>query len=82
MVCPNCSSDSIYVMDTMTGSDGKIYRRRKCLDCKGNFRTVETILKNNAESIKAYADAVESKSPFLKTANDKRRAQQNDSSKR
>lgn len=43
MKCPSasCRSENIKVKDTIHGSDGRIYRRRRCIDCGTSFRTVE-----------------------------------------
>ena len=65
MTCPNCGSENVCVRETMHGSGGKIYRRRKCNDCQMLFRTVEDVLDNTEQSNKDYSDAAKKKSPLL-----------------
>ena len=40
MKCPICESENIRVTNVRT-REGKIYRRRKCLDCGEKFTTYE-----------------------------------------
>lgn len=65
MTCPNCGSENVYVRETMHGSGGKIYRRRKCNDCLTMFRTVEDVLDDTEQSRKDYFEAVKNKSALL-----------------
>lgn len=73
MFCPMCNSSNVYVKDTMTGTDGSVYRRRRCANCNSNFRTVETVMDDTTESRKNYLDAVVNKSPLFKAVADEKR---------
>lgn len=42
MICPNCGSDDLQVLDTRA-CNGGIRRRRNCKDCDTRFTTYETI---------------------------------------
>lgn len=65
MFCPKCKSEHSRVVDTMHGSDGKTYRRQKCMRCGETFRTVETLLDDSEESRAAYrAAAYRKNKPF------------------
>lgn len=57
MDCPKCNSRCVYVVDTMHGDDGCVYRRRKCLDCGAKFHTIELQIGDNAKFKQGYADA-------------------------
>lgn len=61
MTCPNCGGTDIYVVDTLNGEDGYIYRRRKCRDCNTKFRTAELKIKNDMDLTRGYVDAFHSK---------------------
>lgn len=61
MTCPNCGGSNTYVVDTMSGPDGYIYRRRKCERCNTKFRTAELEIKNNDILNQGYVDAYHSK---------------------
>ena len=51
MKCPHCCSENIGIVDTLPGASNTQYRRRKCKDCNGLFRTVE-IVDNGSPSFK------------------------------
>ena len=42
MKCPNCGKTNTIIIDTRN-SNGKVNRKRSCLDCKKMFFTVETL---------------------------------------
>ena len=65
MICPACGSERNYVRETAQGTDGKIYRRRRCYDCDLRFHTVESVVADD-ESRKGYSEAINNKSGFLK----------------
>lgn len=45
MRCPFCGTDNDRVLDTRIQKEGEIIRRRReCLQCKGRFTTVETLM--------------------------------------
>ena len=70
MFCPKCESENIRVVDTMHEPDNMTYRRRKCLNCGTNFRTVETILDDSEESRAAYRAAAYRKNGPFKGGNE------------
>lgn len=43
MLCPNCKSPKVRVVDTLPLGDTEIFRRRRCSDCGHRFRSVETM---------------------------------------
>lgn len=61
MKCPHCNSDNIGVIDTLGGATNTIYRRRKCKDCGGLFRTVEIIDNGSPAVAKGYTAATRRK---------------------
>lgn len=65
MKCPKCGSVNITVSDTMHGSSSDIFRRRRCLDCRYKFRTVEIVAEDTEEFRKEYREAVLNKSNCL-----------------
>lgn len=44
MYCPHCQHHDSRVLDTRIQREGEIRRRRECLECKGRFTTLESIL--------------------------------------
>lgn len=45
MKCPYCGKDEDRVLDTRIQKEGEIIkRRRECLQCKGRFSTIETLM--------------------------------------
>jgi transcriptional repressor NrdR len=45
MRCPYCGQDNDRVLDTRIQKEGEVIRRRReCLNCKGRFTTVETLM--------------------------------------
>ena len=45
MKCPYCGKDEDRVLDTRIQKEGEVIkRRRECLQCKGRFSTVETLM--------------------------------------
>jgi transcriptional regulator NrdR family protein len=70
MTCPNCGSDNTCVRETMHGTGGKVYRRRRCNDCRSLFRTVEDLLDDTEQSNKDYFEAVKNKSALLRSIYD------------
>lgn len=44
MNCPICKSENTKVLETRVQKEHEIRRRRECLDCRGRFTTVETLL--------------------------------------
>lgn len=45
MKCPYCGKDEDRVLDTRIQKEGEnIKRRRECLQCKGRFSTIETVM--------------------------------------
>lgn len=67
MNCPSCGSENVCVKETMQGTDGKVYRRRQCLDCDARFRTVENVMDDTDRSRKDYFEAVKNKSALIKS---------------
>lgn len=57
MVCPECKSVNITVMDTMPGDYNEVYRRRKCQDCKRLIYTVEFEFKDDSLFRALYSKA-------------------------
>ena len=43
MRCPNCESDNLSVVDTIS-SQRENYRHRKCADCEFRFYTTEAVV--------------------------------------
>ena len=70
MNCPNCGGNNLKVMDTMAGSDNRIFRRRKCANCDNRFRTVEIMDDGSYKFGQDYLDAVLIKSDFYRNANE------------
>lgn len=66
MICPVCGSEYNFVRETAQGSDGKVYRRRRCGNCESKFRTVEAVLADEDESRKGYSEAMRNKSPLIR----------------
>lgn len=66
MNCPECGFSNYRVMDTINSADGKIYRRRKCLECGELFRTVEVMDDGSEEFKKNYFEAQQAKSSLLR----------------
>jgi transcriptional regulator NrdR family protein len=54
MNCPNCKSYNTTVFDTRLDERNRRRRRRKCLDCKYTFATIEVL---REEYQKMEADA-------------------------
>ncbi|MBC87252.1 MAG: transcriptional regulator NrdR [Bdellovibrionaceae bacterium] len=52
MYCPHCSHPESRVLDTRIQKEGEIRRRRECLECKGRFSTVESVLHSYPHIIK------------------------------
>lgn len=47
MICPQCSSSDIRVIDSRTAKDGRsIRRRRECNQCGARFTTLEEIIRD------------------------------------
>lgn len=44
MQCPFCKSQQVKVLETRVQKEHEIRRRRECIDCKGRFSTIETLL--------------------------------------
>lgn len=44
MKCPYCNHLQDRVLDTRIQTEGDIRRRRECLNCKGRFTTLESVL--------------------------------------
>jgi transcriptional repressor NrdR len=44
MQCPFCKSNQVKVLETRVQKEHEIRRRRECLECKGRFTTIETLL--------------------------------------
>lgn len=44
MYCPHCNHLESRVLDTRIQKEGEIRRRRECMECKGRFSTLETVL--------------------------------------
>lgn len=65
MICPACGSERIYVKETAQGSDGKVYRRRYCMDCNEKFHTVEGVI-DNSDSRQGYSEAMRNKSALIR----------------
>ena len=61
MKCPHCDSDNHGVIDTLGGATNTTYRRRKCKDCGGLFRTVEIIDNGSPAIAKGYTAAASRK---------------------
>ena len=61
MICPECKGYSVYVVDTMHGEDGYVYRRRQCIDCNAKFHTIEMSIGDNEVFKKGYSDAYDLK---------------------
>lgn len=66
MICPVCGSEYNFVRETAQGTDGKVYRRRRCGECEAKFRTVEVVMDDSDSSRKGYSDAMRNKSPLIK----------------
>ena len=66
MICPVCGSECNYVKETAQGSDGKVYRRRRCANCDKKFRTVEVLINDEDPSRKDYSEAMRNKSALLR----------------
>lgn len=66
MICPECGSECNYVRETAHGSDGKVYRRRRCAECEAKFRTVEVLINDSDPSRKDYSEAMRNKSALLR----------------
>ena len=76
MYCPKCGSNA-RVMDTIPYSDTEIYRRRKCLECKHIFKSVEIIDEDvpsdkEIEFNRRYEKAYMSKSKLFKAEFERR----------
>lgn len=67
MICPVCGSECNYVKETAQGSDGKVYRRRRCSNCDEKFRTVEVVINDADPSRKDYSEAMRNKSALLRS---------------
>ncbi|MCG8524977.1 MAG: transcriptional regulator NrdR [Opitutales bacterium] len=53
MICPQCSSADIRVIDSRTGRDGRsIRRRRQCNGCGARFTTLEEIIREGIVVVK------------------------------
>ena len=57
IICPRCSSECVYVADTIHDTGTRIYRLRKCRECDTKFHTVETIIDENSPMEKEYIKA-------------------------
>ena len=66
MKCPHCNSSNIGVIDTLPGASNTEYRRRKCKDCGGLFRTVEVIGNDGEAFERGYSAAMKRKRKGLK----------------
>jgi transcriptional regulator NrdR family protein len=58
MKCPHCNSGNIRVIDTLPGASNTQYRRRKCKDCGGLFKTVEVIGNDGEGFERGYSAAM------------------------
>lgn len=65
MMCPNCESDQIVVIDSRPHQKNIVYRRRKCLSCDYRFSTIE-IEKADYESLVNRANNVEKLKRMMK----------------
>lgn len=61
MVCPNCQSANIKVVDTIHGVKNEIHRRRRCIDCNFVFRSIEVIDRFGMVFEKEYYQALKNK---------------------
>ena len=61
MVCPECKSVNITVVDTIPGDYNEVYRRRRCKDCKQLIFTVEFEVKDNSFFRELYTEACKKK---------------------
>ena len=61
MVCPECKSANISVVDTMPGNYNEVYRRRKCKDCKRLIYTVEFEFKDESLFGELYSQSYRKK---------------------
>lgn len=44
MICPSCSSNNVYCIDSRDSEGNKRRRRLKCMDCEHRFTTIEIIV--------------------------------------
>ena len=61
MKCPHCNSENHSVIDSLRGGSNTNYRRRKCKDCGGAFRTVEIVDNGSPNIAKGYSAAMKRK---------------------
>lgn len=57
MICPDCGSVNITVVDTAPGDHNVVYRRRRCSDCKRLIFTVEFEVNDNRFFREEYSKA-------------------------
>ena len=74
MICPVCGSEYNFVRETAQGTDGKVYRRRRCGVCEAKFRTVEVVMDDSDSSRKGYSDAMRNKSALIREYYDNKNA--------
>jgi transcriptional regulator NrdR family protein len=74
MICPVCGSEYNFVRETAQGTDGKVYRRRRCSECEAKFRTVEVVMDDSDSSRKDYSEAMRNKSPLIRGYYDNKNA--------
>lgn len=74
MICPVCGSEYNFVRETAQGTDGKVYRRRRCGECEAKFRTVEVVMDDSDSSRKDYSEAMKNKSPLIREYYDNKNA--------
>ena len=77
MYCPKCGGNA-RVVDSIPYKDTEIYRRRKCLECKHVFKSVEIIeddisANKREEFNRRYAEATYNKSPLYKAELERRK---------
>ena len=65
MICPECGG-STHVVETRDKSDGRVRRRRECLDCGAHFTTTEAA--NTKNYVKPKYPTRESIERFLDVA--------------
>ena len=81
MYCPKCGGNA-RVMDSIPYSNTEIYRRRKCLECRYIFKSVEIIeddipMDKREEFNRRYTEATYSKSPLYKAEFERRTKNEN-----
>ena len=58
MICPNCNSFNVHVVETICGEDIEhVYRRRKCRECNTKFQTIEIVIGDRSSYRKSFTEA-------------------------